>query len=255
MKATKYLRGYLGRPYLWKDLLRQPYRLAMLRMGRERTGAAARLWAEHQAKDVAGALSALGCDQPSFQSEQRSLIAAAEQAVQRCPIRLGGAGNTELLYGLVRAYRPTHVVETGVAYGWSSLAILTALSANGSGHLMSVDRPDMSLKDDRFIGCAVPVDLRARWTLQLGVDKDRLPGILDKVGRSLSMAHYDSDKSYLGRAWAYPKIWEHLRSGGVLVSDDISDNLAFRDFSDMVGVPPVVVRHGRSYAGVLLKPA
>jgi len=45
----------------------------------------------------------------------------------------------EALYRQVVARRPSVVVEIGMAHGVSSLAILTALAANGSGHLISID--------------------------------------------------------------------------------------------------------------------
>ena len=46
-----------------------------------------------------------------------------------------------LLYLLVRSLRPERIVETGVWYGWSSRAILTALHANARGQLTSIDLP------------------------------------------------------------------------------------------------------------------
>ena len=46
----------------------------------------------------------------------------------------------------------------------------------------------------------------------------------------LDLCHYDSDKSYYGRRWAYPKLWEALKTGGIFISDDIQDNWAFKEF-------------------------
>lgn len=45
---------------------------------------------------------------------------------------------TEALYNAVRRYRPTTVVEVGMAYGISSLSILAALRETG-GRLISID--------------------------------------------------------------------------------------------------------------------
>lgn len=47
--------------------------------------------------------------------------------------------HAEALYRLVRAARPAAVVEVGLAYGLSTLAILQALHDNGNGHLVSID--------------------------------------------------------------------------------------------------------------------
>lgn len=47
--------------------------------------------------------------------------------------------HAETLYGLVRRFRPEQVVEVGLAYGLSALAILQALQDNGTGRLLSID--------------------------------------------------------------------------------------------------------------------
>ena len=54
---------------------------------------------------------------------------------------MGGASHIHLLYDCVRLSKAKKVVETGVAYGWSSLAILKALSLTNNGKLFSVDMP------------------------------------------------------------------------------------------------------------------
>jgi predicted O-methyltransferase YrrM len=47
--------------------------------------------------------------------------------------------NSEALYRFLLQRRPTLVVEVGMAYGVSTLTILSALQANGVGHLISID--------------------------------------------------------------------------------------------------------------------
>ena len=74
--------------------------------------------------------------------------------------------------------------------------------------------------------------------------------------RTIDMCHYDSDKSYEGRMWAYPRLWEALRDGGVFISDDVNDNQAFRDFCESVGVQPYIMAKANSshYVGIIIKP-
>ena len=48
--------------------------------------------------------------------------------------------------------------------------------------------------------------------------------------KKFDFCHYDSDKSYQGRMFAYNKIWNNLKKKSVFLSDDISDNMAFFDF-------------------------
>lgn len=62
-----------------------------------------------------------------------------------------------VIYALVRALHPERVVEVGVDSGGTSTHILSALEANGTGALWSVDiNPDC--------GAMVPAHLRPRWT-------------------------------------------------------------------------------------------
>lgn len=79
------------------------------------------------------------------------------------------------LYALVRALKPSLVVETGVAHGKSSTMILLALAHNQSGKLMSWDLPpNGNLADGsrttlsgREVGWLVPDYLRTRWKLNI----------------------------------------------------------------------------------------
>ncbi len=177
----------------------------------------------------------------------------AEAASSTCSAKMGGPADVDLLYHLTLHAQAERVVETGVAYGWSSLAILLALERQRKGRLESSDMPYALRGNDRFVGCVVPDELRGRWKLHPLPDRDVLPEILRRWP-SIDLAHYDSDKAERGRWFGYSRLWDALRPGGFLVSDDIQDNLAFRDFSEQVGSRPWVhpSRDG-SYVGILRK--
>jgi len=248
---------YLRRPYLYRDLLR----LVRTRM-RRGDGAAsrkererARAWCDDEAVDLATALT--GLHPPTARrrlaQEHAQDWRRARRAAEACPVSMGGAAHLDLLYSLASRPGTEHVLETGVAYGWSSLALLLALEGQGRGTLYSVDRPYPRIGDERQVGCVVPIELYPRWHLVLGADRDRLPGLLRRIPR-LDLAHYDSAKTRSDRLFTYSLIYRHLRPGGILVSDDVGDNLAFRDFARQVGSPPVVVaKPGGSWAGWILK--
>ena len=74
----------------------------------------------------------------------------------------------------------------------------------------------------------------------------------------IDLCHYDSDKSYNGKMWSLPRLWKHLRPGGILVCDDASDNLAFKDFSELINVKPIIIDAYDTkvfkHVGVLIKP-
>jgi hypothetical protein len=57
----------------------------------------------------------------------------------------------------------------------------------------------------------------------------------------------------MGRMWASPLLWNALKDGGFFVSDDINDNLAFKDFCESVDRKPVIVEHLGKYVGVIVK--
>lgn len=180
------------------------------------------------------------------------LFQEAEARVADCPVKLGGAGNLTLLFALAKSCRARRVVETGVAYGWSSLALLLAIREREGAALYSVDLPYLALHNDEWVGIAVPPELHSLWRLYRTADRQGLPRAIEAAGE-IDLAHYDSDKSARGRAFGYAALWDALRPGGILVSDDVGDNLAFRDFGECVGRAPVVVRQDRKYQGVLIK--
>jgi hypothetical protein len=80
-------------------------------------------------------------------------------------ITIAGVADTAFLFSLCQQRKPSSVLETGVAHGMSSLAILPAMDAAGSGHLTSIDMPYRGSADDSYVGQAVPESLRSRWGL------------------------------------------------------------------------------------------
>ena len=144
------------------------------------------------------------------------------------------------------------VLETGVAYGWSSAAILSSVSKR-SGKLISVDMPMVRQTDYHLIGAAVHEDLKGNWELLREPDKHGLNKAIKKHNYSYDLAHYDSDKSYYGRKWSQPLIWKYLRKGGVFISDDIEDNSAFREFVVPNNLDFSVLKFEGKYVGVIRK--
>lgn len=177
-----------------------------------------------------------------------------------------GAGFIELCYVVVRTIKPRVVLETGVANGFSSAAILEALQENGSGELWSVDLPAFSPSAEGATGAAMPGRLRSskRWHLGLGPDRSVLPQMLEDAGE-IDFFHYDSDKSYEGMGHTFRLVWPRIRPGGVMAVDDVNSNDAFLEFVDSVGVEPLITHKPieremfgeggkKYYVGCLLKP-
>lgn len=185
----------------------------------------------------------------SFPEEMK----AAKIMADNTPVKMGGEGATSFIYHLVKYSGAKKIIETGVAYGWSSLAILLAIKDKEGARLISNDMPYISMGNDDYVGCVVPNQLKDKWELQRLPDVNGIPLALKKFNRQIDLCHYDSDKSYTGRTWASPILWEALRDGGYFVSDDINDNLAFKQFCESVKRTPVIIKHMDKYVGVIVK--
>lgn len=159
------------------------------------------------------------------------LVARATAELASAKTRFGGGGAYALLYFIVRLRRPSVIVETGVAAGWSSTAFLSALEANGHGELWSSDLPYFR-QGARVeeIGVLVPEALRGRWRLFVEGDRINLPKIVDQVTR-IDLFHYDSDKTEAGRDYALEVVGPLLSADATVLFDDILDNGHFRDLA------------------------
>lgn len=209
-------------------------------------------WAANRAVSVAEALCAIGIqgDPPSLDP---ALLDEGEVLARRSKVTMGGPGDLSLLHAAVALTGARTVIESGVAYGWSSLAILSALARNGGGRLLSVDMPYPKMGNEAFVGIVIPEHLRCNWTLLRKPDRNGLKHAIQLAGAPLDLVHYDSDKSYYGRMFAYPLIWDALRQGGVFISDDIQDNLGFAEFMEHKAVDFAVTESAGKYVGICVK--
>lgn len=149
---------------------------------------------------------------------------------------LGGGGCYPLLYFLVRIRQPEVVLETGVAAGFSSHSILSAMEENGKGTLYSSDFPYFRIPNPKqYIGIIVPEELRRKWHLYVEGDRKNIPAILTKFG-SIDLLHYDSDKTYSGRQFVLEAVKPKLNANSIIIVDDIQDNTHFKVF--VQDIPP-----------------
>jgi predicted O-methyltransferase YrrM len=131
-----------------------------------------------------------------------------------------------LCYLACRLIEPETVVETGVAYGVSSAFILRALEMNGHGTLFSVDLPPLRRNYECFWGIAVPEELRGRWRLHRGTSARVLPRLL-KERPTIDLFVHDSLHTHRNMRREFDAVWPHLRSGALLLADDVERNRAF----------------------------
>ena len=177
----------------------------------------------------------------------------AKKKLSKLNISLGGGGNYTLLYFLVRKFKPKIVVETGVAAGWSSLAILRALANNFEGKLYSSDFPYFRLKKpEQYVGYLAKSELnKNNWFLDIRGDEVAIPEILKIIGNnSIDLFHYDSDKSYSGRDKVLKVIYPKINSNSIMIFDDIQDNLHFKNFIEKTKKEYFVLEFKGKYLGI-----
>lgn len=177
----------------------------------------------------------------------------ARQKLSKLDISLGGGGNFILLYFLIRKFKLFNIVETGVAAGWSSLAILRALKKNGNGQLYSSDFPYFRIENpEKYIGyLAKNENNKDNWFLDIRGDEKALPEIIKQIGnKNIDLFHYDSDKSYSGRFNALKLISSKFSSKTIIIFDDIQNNLHFKDFIEKNKLNFHVIEFGGKFVGI-----
>lgn len=257
IEKAKTLWWFLKQPKLYPQLL---YLIMsrLLENDPEKERLLAKEWCKSRAVPVEDAYHRItGKKMMRLREEYGSIIDKAESIANRCPVVMGGPGDIDLLYNLVEHVQADKIIETGVAYGWSSLAILLSLRKRKGARLISSDMPYAKIGNEDYVGCVVADELRGHWRLIRLPDRQSLPKAIAELGE-IDMCHYDSDKSYRGKKWAYPILWSVLRTGGMFVSDDISDDFAFKDFCVDTERTPLVIRsyadtNVEKYVGILIK--
>jgi predicted O-methyltransferase YrrM len=214
-------------------------------------------WAKSQSISIKEALkvfSFVSNNSDEFPILPIDLIKEAEALAFKSEVKMGGAGDIDLIYALTKLSRAINVVETGVAYGWSSLSILYALKDVKGSKLVSIDMPYPRMNNEDFVGIVVPNKLRSKWKLIREPDRNGITKAIKYFGNKIDLCHYDSDKSYWGRCYGYPLLWNALSPGGIFISDDIQDNFSFREFAESKKLKFAIVECEKKYVGIIQKP-
>lgn len=144
-----------------------------------------------------------------------------------------------LLYLLVRAHRPEHVVETGVRPGYTTAWILAGLDANGTGELTSVGPGSTTGRSagvhDVAVGQLVPPSLRSRWTLVLGNTEETVARTLE--GRNdIDLFLYDNGPDPRRARFELRKAWGALSRRGILLAHRVDVHPAWSEFVAAQGI-------------------
>lgn len=158
-----------------------------------------------------------------------------------------------LLYVIVRAIKPKIIIETGVMHGLSSSFILKAIEKNEEGRLFSIDAPSYKetgpVNQDNFTetlphgkepGWIIPSTMKKNWELKIGKSRDVLPSLIDSKGQ-LDFFIHDSEHTYENMMFELKLAWEKLRSGGIIICDNIDANKSFEDFCTNINKKPLLL--------------
>lgn len=138
------------------------------------------------------------------------------------------------IYCCIRTLKPEHVIETGVAHGYSSWIILNAMHKNNKGTLYSIDLPnndtnkDYNFNDQPTTGWMVPDNLKERWQMLLGDSKVILPKLLNEL-KEIDIFFHDSDHSYEHMQYEFEISHPFIKTNGLLISDDVHNHSAFSE--------------------------
>ncbi len=145
------------------------------------------------------------------------------------------------IYLIIKKYRPSLMVETGVANGISTYFILKAMHENKIGKLISIDYPNYNKKgyvnedgkpDMVFIpagkepGWIVPIELGDRFSVMIGKSADILP----KLDVIPDIFYHDSDHSYTNMKFELEWAYTHVKKRGLIMADDTNTNNAWAEF-------------------------
>ena len=224
-----------------------PLALAMRNIVRSPARARARLQME-DAETASRVISELFPDQPNA-LEYLENFRKSEVFSTSYGHGYSGDFDVMFLHTLTRILKPEVVVETGVASGRSSSAILQAISENKKGTLHSVDLPhfyegdaptfkettegNMELQGyvpkGKEPGWLIPESLRVNWRLILGDSKVELPKLVPTLPQ-IDIFYHDGEHNYETMTKEFALVWEKIPVGGFLLADDIDWNTAWSEF-------------------------
>ena len=160
-----------------------------------------------------------------------------------------------LLYVVTRFLKPEYVLETGVYYGGNSLFLLKGLADNGSGHLVSIDYPDSSIRqdttslsrhpevgdteyyrDDLLPGFIVPEALNNSWNLIIGDSLKEIP----KRPETFDLYVHDSDHAMPFLQSELSLAHERLADDATVIVHDIDWSNGFFEYCVNRKLSPVL---------------
>jgi hypothetical protein len=162
------------------------------------------------------------------------------------PESFGSGGELSFaLYSLLRLRRPQCVLETGVADGFSTFFLLSAVAKNGSGSIHSVEV-------DRNCGSLLSDSERGAWNLHI-ISAKRPRAFKDVVALiTPDLFFHDSNHLYYWAHFEYATIRGQLGERCLITSDDVDKSFAFLDFCSTGSLAPAFLLDRWKLFGIAL---
>jgi predicted O-methyltransferase YrrM len=141
------------------------------------------------------------------------------------------ANLAHVVWCAIRHLNPKRVLETGVARGVTSVLALGALAQtdNEDGRLWSIDLPPMMSGWHEQSKVLVDESEWPDWTYIRGSSRRTMSSTCASMG-SIDIFVHDSLHTPQTMRYEFEKAWPFMRSGSLLISDDVEGNSAFVDF-------------------------
>jgi predicted O-methyltransferase YrrM len=152
-----------------------------------------------------------------------------------------------LLYAVVKAKNPKVVIETGVANGITTNAIMKALELNeNNGELHSFDVLQQTSK--AYIG-------KGKWNFHLLNPKNTYKQIVNEITKlpKVDIWVHDSDHGYRWQKFEYLLALKSLNAGGLLISDDVDASSAWGELSKTHFRKSYIIFDSRKFIGIAIK--
>lgn len=159
-----------------------------------------------------------------------------ERTMASTSVKVGAGHDADLnlanvVWCAIRHMDPLRVLETGVARGVTSVLALRALSQSngGQGRLWSIDLPPMMHGWHEQSKVLVDENAWPDWTYVRGSSRRTMASTCAAM-KSIDIFIHDSLHTPQTMKYEFEKAWPYMRTGGLLISDDVEDNSAFVDF-------------------------
>jgi predicted O-methyltransferase YrrM len=170
---------------------------------------------ERDKADTARALGDRKQDLRPFPWQPEKYVTEAEALIGCATPRIGG----KLIFGLVRAVRPTTIVEVGAAHGYGALYIGSALRRNERGKLFTLEGVEVRVQMSR--AAVKRFGLEARVEVIGGDFATTVPETFRRL-RPVDVVFSDGSKEPDETREQFVLAKEAMPSGGYILYDDIN---------------------------------